>query len=211
MQRSGVDDHAVGLDEGTCGQAGRLGAAMPHDVEHSCPVGDQMVDDDTAVAPPPYGFRTHDRAAPVAPLTKQILKTRMELRRQCVVSVVVEAFICPECIDVRRHGTGFSAEAAERSHVLIANVEGCQSFRQRVHVELRIGPGPRNCSDVHDPIDSRFTQQLDKLLEASVGMADREEGKGHAAPSSCMVERAALVRRDVIGLVTLDLVLGIVF
>lgn len=183
---------------------------MPHDVEHCCAVGDQIVGDDTAVAPPPYGFRTHDRTAPTAPLTKQIFKTRMELRRQRVVSVVVEAFIRPECIDVRRYGTGFAAEAAERSQVLIANVEGCQSFRQCVHVELRIGSGPRNRSDVHNPIDNRFTQQLDKLLEASVGMANREEGTGHAAPSSRMVERAALVRRDVIGLVTLDLVLGIV-
>jgi hypothetical protein len=50
------------------------------------------------------------------------------------------------------------------------------------------------------------------LLEASVGMTDREEGKLHTSPSlGCAFERATLVGRDMIGFVAFDFVLRIVF
>src|SRR5215469_11910542 len=67
-------------------------------------------------------------------------------------------------------------------------------------------------SDVRDKIDVGSSQQLDELLEPSVGMADREEGKLHTSPSlRCVFERAALVGRDMIGFVAFDFVLRIVF
>jgi hypothetical protein len=56
------------------------------------------------------------------------------------------------------------------------------------------------------------TQQLDELLKASVGMANREEWKLHASPLlRCVFKGANLMGRDMIGLVALDFVLRIVF
>ena len=96
--------------------------------------------------------------------------------------------------------------------MLIGNVEGRQSVGKRVLVELRIGSRPRNRSDIRDKINSDGPQQLDKLLEASVRMADREEGNLHISPLfRCVFKSAALMGRDVIGLVAFDFVLRIVF
>ena len=96
--------------------------------------------------------------------------------------------------------------------MLIGDVEGRQSVGKCILVELRIGSRPRNRSDVRDKINVGSSQQLDELLEASVGMANREEGKLHTSPSlRCVFERAALVGRDMIGFVAFDFVLRIVF
>ena len=61
----------------------------------------------------------------------------------------------------------------------IGDVEGHQSVGKRILVELRIGSRPRNRSDVGGKIDVGSSQQLDELLEASVGMADRRDRPGH--------------------------------
>jgi hypothetical protein len=96
-----------------------------------------------------------------------------------IISIVVKALVRPEAVDILRRDSRFSAKAAECSHVFIGNVEERQSVRKRVLVELRIGSRPRNRSDIRDKMSLDFTQQLDELLDASVRMADREEGNLH--------------------------------
>ena len=107
----------------------------------------------------------------------------MELRGQRIVGVVVEALIRPEAIDIGRRASNFPAKAAEGGHVLIGDADSRQGVGKRVLVELRIGSRSRNRSDVRDKGDLSSRQQLDEFREASVGMADGEEGQRRTPPS----------------------------
>jgi hypothetical protein len=93
--------------------------------------------------------------------------------------------------------------------MFIRNVKASENAGKRVLVELRIGLGHGHFSDIRHKTDINSSQQLGKLFELSVGMTDGEEWRLHI--SSRVIEGAALVRRDMIGLVAFDLVLGIIF
>src|SRR5690606_17140779 len=61
-----------------------------------------------------------------------------------------------------------------------------------------------------DALDVRAAQQVDELFDAAVGVADGKEGKACAC-HLYKLERASLVRGNVLGLVAFDLVLGLFF
>lgn len=147
---------------------------MPHDLENGFSAGDEIIGDNAAVASPPYCLRTHYRAAPFASLIERMFEARMKLRGKRIIGIAMKTLVRPEICP--------SAKTAEYCHVFIGNVEGRQSVGKRVLIELRIGSRPRNRSDIRDKINFGSTQQLDELLETSVGMADREEWKLHASP-----------------------------
>src|SRR5690242_10858110 len=94
--------------------------------------------------------------------------------------------------------------------MLIGDAETRQGFGKRILVELRIGSRPRHRSDVCDKVDLVSGHERNEFLEASVGVADREERKRHALPSLGMIKSAALMGRDMVGLVALDFILRIV-
>src|SRR5690348_673894 len=75
----------------------------------------------------------------------------------------MEALVGPETIDVSRQASAIPATAAERSHMLIPNVEGRQGFGQRVLVALRIGTRFWDLSDIHDTSNRRSDQQLNEV------------------------------------------------
>src|SRR5205814_10468037 len=102
----------------------------------------------------------------------------------------MEVPIRPETVDIRRYGSRLFAKTAEGTLMLIRNADGHQSAGKRVLVELRIGFGHRDFSDIRDKVNMGSTQQLDELLDASVGMADREEGKLHTPPLPDVCSRA---------------------
>src|SRR6185312_11011053 len=108
----------------------------------------------------------------------------------------MKALVRPETIDIPRQASGFSAKTAECSLMLIRNTEGPQDFGQSILVELRIGSRSWNLSDIHDTINVRFPQQLSEIFEAPIRVANGEEGKLHAVPSSCVVEGTAFMSRD---------------
>jgi hypothetical protein len=78
----------------------------------------------------------------------------------------VEALVGPETIDVGRHIARLSTKPTERRHVLIGDIEGCESAGKRILIELRIRSGSRNRPDIGDKIDLDFLQQFDELLKA---------------------------------------------
>jgi hypothetical protein len=122
----------------------------------------------------------------------------------------MEALVRPEAVDLRRYGSRLSAKTAERCDMYIRNAEGRQSFGKGVLVELGIGSGHRNLSDVRHKFDTDPSQQLSKLFETSIGMAYGEERKLHTSPSSRVLENTALVGRDMISLVAFDFILRFV-
>jgi hypothetical protein len=94
--------------------------------------------------------------------------------------------------------------------MFVRNAESRQSFGKPILIELRIDFRHRHFSDVRDNADLSPSQQLSKLFEASVRMADGEEWKLHTS-LSCIVEGTALVGCDMVGFVAFDFVLGILF
>src|SRR6185437_1983626 len=71
----GIDDCPAGLNDCAGGKAGRLQAPVSHDMENGLFRRNKVVRDDAAVTAPPYGFRTHYRAAPFLPHVDQMIKT----------------------------------------------------------------------------------------------------------------------------------------
>src|SRR5215468_12062677 len=82
---------------------GPLGMAWANDVEYGLAGGDQVICDDSPVAPPPYGFCTHNGAAPRASEFPQCRQPAAKAFAHRVVRVIVEALVLPEGVDVRRH------------------------------------------------------------------------------------------------------------
>src|SRR5579883_1218579 len=177
----GINDRSVGSNNGAGREMSGLKAVFSHDMENRLPSCDQIVGNDTAMAAPPDGLGTHDRAAPFASFVKQVIQARPELPRQRIIGVVAKAVVGPEAVDARGRVSHLSAKAAERGHVFIANVEGCQSAGKRLLVELRIGARPRKRSDIGNQADLGACQQFHEQFETSVRMADREERRIHAA------------------------------
>ena len=78
--RGGIGDRPTGLNDGARCRAGRLQAALPHNVENGFPAGDKIIGDNAPVASPPYSLRTHHRAPPLASLIEKMLEARVKLR-----------------------------------------------------------------------------------------------------------------------------------
>ena len=56
----------------------------------------KIVGNDPPVAPPPNGFCTHYRSAPILPAISELGQTLMELLRHRIIRVVSEAQVVPE-------------------------------------------------------------------------------------------------------------------
>ncbi|CAH1690136.1 hypothetical protein CHELA1G11_20628 [Hyphomicrobiales bacterium] len=144
------------------------------------------------------------------PFFAQLPKALLERACERIVGIVVKALVGPETIDLRRNVADFSAQPAECGEVLIGNLEGRQCLWQRILVELRIGFRPRDLSDVHNASDMGTTQERNEILKAAVGMTDREEGMRLSPPLSRVLEGAALVSSNMVGLIASYLVLWFV-
>ncbi len=71
----------------------------PHDVHDRNALGQKIVGNDAAVATPPYGFGTHDRAAIVTGERSQLVQSCSESVRCRVIGVVPESGNLPERIE----------------------------------------------------------------------------------------------------------------
>lgn len=75
----------------------------PKYVEHSLARGDEVVGDDTPVAPPPNGFRTHDYASCAMAELAQPRCAGLEVAPHGVVGEIVKALVLPETVYLRRY------------------------------------------------------------------------------------------------------------
>jgi hypothetical protein len=71
----------------------------PHEVHDWNALGQKIVRNDAAVATPPYGFGTHDRAAIVTGERSQLVQSCSESVRCRVIGVVPESGNLPERIE----------------------------------------------------------------------------------------------------------------
>jgi hypothetical protein len=63
----------------------------------------EVIGDDPSVAAPPYRFRAHDCRSPTCGKLEQPFKARAELVGQRIISIIVEALVVPEAVDLGRH------------------------------------------------------------------------------------------------------------
>src|SRR5437867_1694672 len=82
---------------------------------------EQIVGDDSPMAAPPDGFRTHDRGATRLGEIDQFPKAVAERVGHCVVGVVVEALVLPKRVLSGRCFAAAAAQAPERGQMLVSD------------------------------------------------------------------------------------------
>src|ERR1700720_3379852 len=107
-------------------------------MEYSLAGRQEIVRDDPPVAAPPDRLGAHDRAAPLTAERPQPREAGAERLAQLIVGENVEALHAPERVDLGADVLRL-AQAAERRHVLVADLERRERAGKRVAVILRVG------------------------------------------------------------------------
>src|SRR5262245_3878062 len=177
----GVSQRHVGCGPGRAGEAGRLDAIPPQDVKHGLACREQIVGNDAAVTSPPHGLGAHDRAAPFMAQNAQPGEPGTEFPGQGVVGVIVKALILPECVHARGNVVLASAQSAQRSETLVADLILRQRLRQNIAIVLRIGARARDGSHIHHEPDLLRLEQVHELAHRTGRMSDGEERERHVS------------------------------
>src|SRR5260370_16189997 len=130
-------------------------------------------------APPPR-FGAHDRGALLLSEPSQPLQPGAERFRPGVIGVIAKARVLPKLVG--RSGERAAARAAELGEVLVGDAALRKVGRQRLDVELRIGPGARDCPHVRQQLHAGALQQLDEVGDRARRMADGKIS-GHGVPA----------------------------
>lgn len=151
----------------------------PQNMKDGFARGKQIVGDDPAVAAPPKGLGAHECASFLAAQLPQLCKAAPERFGHRVIRIVVKALVRPERIYVRRNVSALSPQTPKRGCAVISNLMVPQSLRERFGIELRVPPRSRNCPNVDQKLNARFTQQLDEFCDWPGRMAYGEEWMRH--------------------------------
>ena len=93
-----IRERSIGLRTRTRCNLGGVDLVESHDVHDRNALRQQIVGNDAAVATPPYGFGTHDRAAIVTGERSQLVQSCSESVRCGVIGIVPEGGDMPERI-----------------------------------------------------------------------------------------------------------------
>lgn len=168
------------MNNGAGSEFGGLKPGAGHDVEDGFAPSDEIIGHDPPVASPPDRLGTHDGATLLASDRDEMFQAGVEGFRQCVVGVVVEAFVGPEGVGVWGDFLAFSTQTAEGGDVLVGDFIGSERVGKRVLIELRIGARSWNRADINEFLDTRSAEEFGEFLDASVRVADGEERESHA-------------------------------
>src|SRR4029079_3948262 len=147
-----INDGAIGLRNCARGKPRLIDMVRVKNVEYVFASANKIIGNDPPVAPPPNGFCTHDRSAPIMPAILELSQTLMELLRHCVIRVVSETEVVPEKVG-RNIDSRPISQSAKRSHVGIPYLNHSQLFGQCFSVELRVGAGARYVADINHELN----------------------------------------------------------
>ena len=150
----------------------------------------KVVGDDPPVAAPPDRLGAHHGAGAVACEVQELGQALSEHQGGSVVGVVPEAGVLPKGVGGRRVATSPLAQSAKRPNVAVADPRQGQRTRQRVGVELRVGPRSRDGTDVDHEVHPGPAQQGRELRDAAGRMTDGANGVAgaHAVPSTATLQ-----------------------
>jgi hypothetical protein len=97
-----------------------------------------------------------------------------ELRCLHVIGETAKGRIPPG--QIRRVGPRVP-QAPEARQMVVRDSCSVQGARQRVPVELRVDPRPRNGADVEEPCHTVVPQEIDESLQGPGGVAHGEDGQ----------------------------------
>ncbi len=78
----------------------------------------------------------------------------------------MEALVDPKAVDLGWNGLRLFSSATELEDLHMLDAPRGQRVRERIEVELWIGPRSRNTSDIGDQFDPAGSQQFDELDDA---------------------------------------------
>src|SRR5437667_6596096 len=119
---------------------------------------EQIVGDDSSMAAPPDSLGTHDCSTLASRDLAEFLNALAKSVSHRVVGVVVKALVLPERVLSGRRFAAASAQAAERGEMLVSDSCFGERRAKSIVLVLRIGPRPRNGSDVDHDFDRRAPQ-----------------------------------------------------
>src|SRR5450759_2024913 len=149
-------------------------------MKHPLAGDEQVVRDDSAVAPPPDCLRAHYSATPNTAQFAQPREAGTKAAAHRIVGVVVKSLVFPEGIDVGRTILCARAAHAEFRDLIICNLKIRQGSRKALSIELRICPRPRDSAHIDDDANFRSGEQFDEFSKRVRGMANGEERIVHA-------------------------------
>ena len=119
----GIDQRSIRQSHCRGRHARRLDGAFAQNVKHLVARCEQMIRDDAAMASPPHGLGAHDGCPRLRPKLPQPLEAQAEVFAHRVVGVIVEARVVPEGVGLGRDVALESAQAPERSQMLVTDLE----------------------------------------------------------------------------------------
>src|SRR6266536_2631105 len=154
-----------------------LDLSRAQNVEHGLARRNQIIGNDAPMTAPPNSFGAHDCDALVLAASSQPLQSGSERFGPGIIGVIAKAVVLPKVVG----GIGrAAAPAAELGKMLVCDAVPSELGRQRVEVELRIGPGARDGPHIRQQSCAGALQQGDEVGDRAGRMTDGKIG-GHGA------------------------------
>src|SRR5688572_24514399 len=100
----------------------------------------QVVGDDAAMATPPHRFGAHDRAAPLGSESHQLAERLLELLRQRIVRIIMEALVVPVAVKLRIDIVRSAAKSAQTGNPDVSELVRLELRGDDILVILRVAP-----------------------------------------------------------------------
>ena len=142
------------------------------DVDHGNTVREQVIGDYATVTAPPEGLGAHDRARLARCHLEQFSQAFTERSGLGVVRIVVEGPSFPPSVRSFFNVLTLGPPSAEQREVDIGDSRSLERSRQHVEVELRIGPRPRDTSDVDETGHPECAENVDEFARPTRRMSE---------------------------------------
>jgi hypothetical protein len=132
-------------------------------------MGGERVRDKAAVATPRNRLGAHDDRSSISRERNDALNGRFEFGSLHVVGVSAERIVFPRAVD---RVLARMAQTAEAGFVLVRNSVNRKRSGHYVPIVLRVPPGLRDRSDIHQIVHAVGAKHRNELVERMRGVAD---------------------------------------
>lgn len=195
----GIDDCSISSHDSTGCQAGLAHMFCPKDMHHALAFAYQVVGYDAAVAPPPDGFRAHDRGAVLDAKFSQACQACSERPREGIVRIVAKTAHAPIGVGGWLQPARLTSKSAKLGDMLIADLPQRQRFLKTFTIKLRICARARYRPHIDNKIDARLPKKIDEFNDCPGRVTYGEEAVRVGSNSILCVATSAHRRRSCFG------------